>query len=331
MAPRTPAVDVSNEASLRHDLLAAVHTLLGAVELLLTTRLTARQRRYVSVCRRSADALTELSRKVSAQREERTFERVAIDDLAELGVMYLPKPVTRSQLVEAVKGVDGGRRLRILAADDSPESCALIDQFLKGTAKRIEIVNDGLSALEKYQHGKYDLLVIDLDMPVMDGRTAVRKIREWETDHNRHHIPVIVLTAHDLIAREAERPVSLAEPENPGDEIVHEPDPEIAPLVMGFLSACRRDVATILRAMTDSNYVVIGALGHTLKGTGAGFGFARVSAIGARLEAGAGRQDFEQIRDAVRELSKYLDRVRIAPVLPAREESPSSQLTSAPP
>lgn len=315
MAVRTPAEDDS--PNLRHDLLGAVHTLVGAVELLLTTRLSPRQRRYVTVCQRSAGNLMELSRKLQAQPDERRFERLAIDDLAVLGVTYMAKPVTRDQLIETVRRIEGGRRLRVLAADDSPDSCALIAQFLKGTAIRVDIVNDGLSALQKYQRGKYDLLIIDLDMPVMDGRTAIREIRAWETDHQKQHIPVIVLTAHDLIAPEVEHRVAAsADDEGEDDEIVIEPDPEVAHLVSGFLSGGRQDVQTILRAMTDSNYDGIRIVGHRLKGTGADYGFDAISAIGGWLEDGAQRQDFNQIRDAVSQLSKYLDRVRIVEPAP---------------
>jgi CheY-like chemotaxis protein len=295
-------------SQVRHDVLAVVHTLVGAVELLLTTRMTARQRRYVNVCKRSAENLIELSRKLSAHPEERTFQRLAIDDLTELGVKYLAKPVTRAQLISAVRGVDGGRRLRILAADDSPDSCALIDQFLKGTAKRVDVVNDGLAALQQYQRGKYDLLIIDLDMPVMDGRTAIREIRAWETDHKKQHVAVIVLTAHDVIAREVTAP---AFPQA-AEAILIDPDPEIAHLVPGFLSGRRQDVQILLGAIADSNYDAVRTVGHMLKGTGGGYGCDGISVIGGRLEEGAERQDYQQVREAVSELATYLDRARIS-------------------
>src|SRR5712691_1580784 len=108
VSPETPQREDQN---LRHDLLAVVHTLVGAVELLLTTRLTARQRRYVNVCKRAAENLADLSRKVSTTSEDRSFQRLAIDDLAELGVIYLPKPVTRAQLLNAETTVDEHHRL----------------------------------------------------------------------------------------------------------------------------------------------------------------------------------------------------------------------------
>jgi CheY-like chemotaxis protein/HPt (histidine-containing phosphotransfer) domain-containing protein len=298
-------------------LLAVVHTLVGAIELLLTTRMTAGQRRYVNVCKRSAEHLTELCRQLPSPLSERSFERLAIDDLSELGVSYVPKPVSRAQLLDAVKSIDDRHRLRILAADDSADTCALIGQFLKGTAGRLDFVHDGVSAVEKYQRakGRYDLLLIDLDMPVMDGRTAIRAIRGWETEHDRRHAPVMVLTAHDLIAR----PGGAAHEDPEGanleglnqEEIVVDPDPEIAHLVPGFLAGRRHDVQTVLHALTDSDYDAIRRVGHMLKGTGGAYGFDGISEIGSRLEEGAERQDFDQIRETVAALDSYLAHVRL--------------------
>ena len=66
--------------------------------------------------------------------------------------------------------------------------------------------------------------------------------------------------------------------------------------------------------MTESNYDVIRTVGHMLKGTGGGYGFDGISEVGGRLEDGAERQDYEQIREAVSELSRYLDCVKLMPV-----------------
>ena len=324
--PEPGSARADHSSNLRHDLLAVVHTLMGALELLLTTRLTARQRRYVNVCKRSAEHLTTLCKQVSSPISERSFERLAIDDLSQLGVSYVPKPVSRAQLIDAVKKAGDHRRLRILAADDSADSCALIDQFLKETAKRLDIVHDGVSALEKYQHakGRYDLLLIDLDMPVMDGRTAIRAIRKWETDGDKPHVPILVLTAHDLIAR---REDSDREDLSGEDAVIVHPDPEIAHLVPGFLTGRRHDVEAILQSLADSNYDAIRTVGHMMKGTGGGYGFDEISEIGGKLEEAAHHQNFEQIREAVRRLDSYLDRVRVADAAtPARSPSDRLQL-----
>ena len=302
-----PGREVS--ANLRHDLLAVVHTLLGAIELLLTTRMSPRQRRYVNVCKRSAEHLTELCRQVACPIDVPASHRLAIDDLSELGVSYVPKPVSRAELIDAVKTLVEGKRLRVLVADDSANSCALVDEFLKGTATRLDIVHDGLSALEKYQRGKgnYDLLVVDLDMPVMDGRTAIRGIRDWETRHGKPHTPIIVLTAHDLMAHQ------LSE----GEAVIVDPDPEVAHFVPAFLAGRRQDVLTVLHALTDSNYDAIKTVGHILKNAGGVYGLDVITEIGCKLEEGGLRQDFDQIREAVAALDSFLNRVTVLKAIPA--------------
>lgn len=118
-SPNRPPDTPRSTANLRHDLLATVHTLVGAIELLLTTRLTTRQRRYVNVCKRATESLMALSSVVqdgSAQAEP--FPRPAIDELAQLGVTYVPKPVTRGPLLETIRGF-GCPRPRVLVAEDS--------------------------------------------------------------------------------------------------------------------------------------------------------------------------------------------------------------------
>ena len=69
---------------LRHDLLGSVHTLMGALELLFTTRLDARQLRYAGVCQRAAENLVTLSRNVSTLKENQSAERFAVNELAEM-------------------------------------------------------------------------------------------------------------------------------------------------------------------------------------------------------------------------------------------------------
>ena len=62
----------------------------------------------------------------------------------------------------------------------------------------MEIAENGAIAFEKFTAGKYDLVLMDRQMPVMDGLTATRAIREWEQANHRPPTPIIALTASAL-------------------------------------------------------------------------------------------------------------------------------------
>nr|CRH05090.1 putative Histidine kinase [Candidatus Magnetococcus massalia] len=88
--------------------------------------------------------------------------------------------------------------LQILLAEDSPDNQALIKAFLKKSPHTLTIVDDGAQALEIYQRERFDLIFMDVQMPVMDGFSATRAIRQWEKDSGCTTTPLFALTAHAL-------------------------------------------------------------------------------------------------------------------------------------
>jgi two-component system, sensor histidine kinase and response regulator len=91
-----------------------------------------------------------------------------------------------------------GRPLRILVADDSADNRLLIEAFLKKTASHVDQAENGEIALEKFIVGNYDVVLMDIQMPVMDGYTAAKLIRDWERKNNAAPTPIIALTASVL-------------------------------------------------------------------------------------------------------------------------------------
>ena len=88
------------------------------------------------------------------------------------------------------------RPLRVLLADDSEDNQLLIRTYLKQTPYQLDLAEDGQQALEKAQQVSYDLVLMDNEMPVVDGLTATRRIRAWEREQGRAPVPIISLTAH---------------------------------------------------------------------------------------------------------------------------------------
>ncbi|MGO8802009.1 response regulator, partial [Candidatus Binatus sp.] len=137
---------------------------------------------------------------------------------------YIVKPVRRAELFAAVARACEGmhveprgdrfasppiatistasaildRPLQILLADDSQDNRALIRAYLKKTAYRLEEAEDGQQAIDKFIAGKFDLVLMDIRMPIVDGYLATSTIRGWERANHRRRTPIVALTASAL-------------------------------------------------------------------------------------------------------------------------------------
>jgi len=146
-----------------------------------------------------------------------------LGQLKELGLnAYLVKPVKCSELFKAIGLAIGQgkrmqtqpqavpeqpqappapeRRLRILLAEDSPDNRLLINQYLRKLPYELVMAENGELAVKEFISGRFDLVLMDMRMPVMDGYAAVRKIREWEREHERAPTSIVALTASALEA-----------------------------------------------------------------------------------------------------------------------------------
>ncbi len=131
---------------------------------------------------------------------------------------YLVKPIDMSELAKVVRGAIAGETgeapqnhraainpqpppvidqpLKILFADDSADNRTLIRAFLKKTPYHLDEVENGRQAIDAFiAAGDYDLVLMDIQMPEVDGYAATRAIRDWEREHNRKRTPIIALTA----------------------------------------------------------------------------------------------------------------------------------------
>jgi len=90
-----------------------------------------------------------------------------------------------------------GRSLHILVAEDNNMSRQLVCKLLESVGHHTKGVADGLEALAAWKLEKFDLILMDIDMPEMDGNMVTRLIRDAEK-HSGEQIPIIALTVHAL-------------------------------------------------------------------------------------------------------------------------------------
>ncbi|MGQ3016310.1 MAG: ATP-binding protein [Phenylobacterium sp.] len=91
-----------------------------------------------------------------------------------------------------------GRALRILAAEDNATNQQVLSAVMGSLGLEVDIVGDGAAAVAAWTDGAYDMILMDIQMPVMDGIAAAREIRAQEALTRRPRTPIVALTANAL-------------------------------------------------------------------------------------------------------------------------------------
>lgn len=94
-------------------------------------------------------------------------------------------------------------------------------------------------------------------------------------------------------------------------KIVVNCDPELEGLIPGYINNRAKDISKIREYLASGNFESIRTLGHSMKGSGGGYGFDHITEIGNRIETAALEQDTAKINLAVKELGEYIERVEV--------------------
>ncbi|MEO5616613.1 MAG: response regulator, partial [Candidatus Eisenbacteria bacterium] len=129
---------------------------------------------------------------------------------------YIPKPVMSGELIEAIRAVfeglaagqpstlvtrhslrESSNRLRLLLAEDNPVNRSMIVRMIEKHGHHVRAVEDGCEALAALEAESFDLILMDVQMPELDGFAATTAIRKRERGSGRH-IPILAITAHAM-------------------------------------------------------------------------------------------------------------------------------------
>jgi signal transduction histidine kinase/DNA-binding NarL/FixJ family response regulator len=231
------------------------------------------------------------------------------------------------------------RGMRILLVDDSEDNRFLILSYLSRTGAAVEIAGNGAVAVEMFQAKTYDLVLMDVEMPIMDGYAATRIIRDLERAGKTTPTPVLALTAHtfaDMAAKSletgftelltkpirsatllralakyapADRPNTCAVADMPSIKILVEEGME--DVVPGYLERRRSEVAIYSDALARGDMEAIRMLAHRMKGTGTGYGFPVLTQLGGAIEEAAKNNELAEIQTRIDEFLGYLQRIEL--------------------
>jgi CheY-like chemotaxis protein len=281
----------------------------------------------------------------------------------ELGLAaYLTKPVKQAELYRAILAALGSpdarpkappappsppraRPLRVLLAEDNPVNQKLAVRLLEKQGHAIAIAENGREAIEAVERQSFDLVLMDVQMPEMDGFEAAAEIRRRERG-TRRHVPILAMTAYamkgdrerclqagmDGYVSKPIRPRDLWETIDKLVPSVHSADQgetstgvldrdEIQERVGGdmkllhelidvFFADCPRMWLHVRDAVSEGNAIKLSRAAHTLKGAVGVFGAQAAQEAAERLERLAGRGDLTHVVEAVAQLETELERLK---------------------
>jgi signal transduction histidine kinase/DNA-binding response OmpR family regulator len=283
-----------------------------------------------------------------------------------LGVeRYLTKPIRQSQLRSAIVAALGtpattrtravtstipkaadDRRLRVLVAEDNTVNQKLARALLERAGHHVVVAENGQVAVDLVRESDFDVILMDVQMPVLGGFEATRAIREWEQKVGGH-IPIIAVTARamagdreDCLAAGMDgyvaKPLRAAAVFEVIESLVpaarHEAAPAQAPasgifdrallldmlgddqslfaeITDAFFREAPLQVDKIRRAMAGNDPKSLREAAHSLKGAAATITAARVASQAERIEA-AGRESRTDVQENIKELENALTELR---------------------
>ena len=226
--------------------------------------------------------------------------------------------------------------LKVLLVDDDEYNLLIVRRLLPSPPLAITTADNGRVALERAEADWPDLVIMDLDMPVMNGLEAVQRLRELESAQGLPRCRIVALSSHED-AQTQERALAagfdryLTKPVT--REALHDtltelhtgwgelptPDPDLAPLLPSFLVSRRKLLAQLAAAAEQGEQAELQRLAHLLAGSFAMHGFGWASERCRWLEAQPAGPGTQEVRELVGQLQRHLDSAERQLLVPPAE------------
>jgi signal transduction histidine kinase/CheY-like chemotaxis protein/HPt (histidine-containing phosphotransfer) domain-containing protein len=254
-----------------------------------------------------------------------------------LQAVEAPLVDTKRPLQQAPAQLPNGETIRVLMAEDTEDNRLLLEHYLRGQPVKLRIALNGQEALDAVLHGEqFDLILMDIDMPVMDGYTAARKIRAWQQS-NGAATPIVALSADAMqeavrasmdagcvahVAKPIDRETLLntirryAPMSGVQAAVVPRTIPisgQVMALVPQYLASKEKQIEEARAALASRDFGPIRRFGHNLKGTGRGYGFPPIEDMGREIELAAGQADATRIAEQLDALYQFVTESAVTP------------------
>jgi two-component system sensor histidine kinase/response regulator len=224
---------------------------------------------------------------------------------------------------------------KILLVEDNPVNQRVAQRTLQNLAAEVTIANNGAEALERIAASNFDAVLMDCQMPVMDGFTATRRIREMELSRGGKRLPIIALTANVMsedrdkclaagMDAHLGKPIEVAQMIESLSRFIMAP--QTAPaidrgalkeltggdeefereLAQTFISSGDQCLAEIIAALKASDFDTVRKRAHSLKGASANIHARELSQVASSLENAVRQNALPTVSGLVTELSEKL-------------------------
>ncbi|MCU7835262.1 MAG: response regulator [gamma proteobacterium symbiont of Taylorina sp.] len=213
--------------------------------------------------------------------------------------------------------------LRLLLAEDIKANRDVITKFLQQTPVKIVTTHDGKSTVELFQDRDFDVVLMDMQMPIMDGYEATRAIRDWEQKNNRNNTPVIAFTAHvlgeeqqqcfaagcsDFLSKPVKKQALLNLLAGISSQIYTvQIDADFSDLVPDFLDEIKTAIDTMHKSLQEDDFKTCHRLGHGLKGASQNYNMEKLSRIFLAVEQAAKAENKTLVLRHLTEVISYIE------------------------